>query len=796
MSAVMQEMPERPEPMSDEDLCGIIDAAEEKSYGSSISNLTAELAAQRALIISLYLGENIEPSDEGSNAVDRTVFEIVQDILPSLCRIFANGEDVVTLPPINPADEAGAKQETAYLNWLVTSTMPWLELFLEYATDALLAPNSYFLVYRDRKRTVEIEKYEGQTRQGLAKLLMDSNVQLIASESYQAPDLPPEPVIGPDGQPMMQVVGLDPMGQPIMQPVLGPATLYNVAIRRVSDGKKLCIRVLPPERTKVDQATYSWRINESTNYFEYWEETTLSSLREQGFDVPDDIADDGETVTSEDNARDQYGETRLSERNTLDPSMRKVIARMIWIRADADKDGIAEMLQVLRVGNKILYREEVSRIPVASGASCPLPHRHPGMPVAQQVADIQVINTDVLRSGLNNLYLSNNPQKVLNPALVNVEDALISRVGGIIRADDINAIRHEAPEFVFPQAVQALEYLNQKAQGRAGVNGGMANIDSSDLTNVQPGVVSQISGMKSERTVQIARYLASGIEDLFSIVHEQVLKMGHKKESLRISGHWVDVDPGSWKKRDSFKICVAFGSGNRDAQIGRLMTIAQKQESALLARIPVVTPQNYYATLTELTKAIDVTSVDRFWTDPSTMAPKPPPPPSESVITHQMDNASREKIKLAELAQSERESIRKAELEKYAIDSNNGLEVIHKQIDHGHTVAIEGLKASHAAILDAMGQKWDTEHSATSRAVSKAHEEINKQTQNISSIHETLNRALDAVTHAGKLATAKRQIRRAKDGTVEGVDLIGHDGTVIQSNTAVKDQNGRIIGMQ
>lgn len=794
MSAVLQD---QPEPMSDVDLCGVIDNAEERSYGSGISSMTAELAAQRALIISLFLGENISPVDEGSNAIDRTVFEVVMDILPSLCRIFANGEDVVNLPPVGPGDIQGSKQETAYLNWLVCTTMPWFEIFLEYAVDALLAPNSYLLAYRDRKRTVEIEKYEGQTKQGVSYLLQDPNVQLIGSESYQATDLPPEPVIDPQtGQPAMQMA-IDPMtGQQIMQPIMAPAMLYNVVIRRASDAKKLCGRVLPPERVKIDQNTNSWRINESTNYFEYWEKTTLSDLRSQGFDVPDDLADASETITTEDNARDQYGEIRLERHSSIDPSMREVVARMIWIRVDADRDGIAELLSVLRVGEKILYREEVSRIPVASGSSCPLPHRHPGMPVGQQVADIQIIKTDVLREGLNNLYLSNNPQKVLNPSMVNVDDALVSRPGGVIRADDVTQIRHETPPFVFPQAVQGLEYLSQIAQGRAGVNAGMASIDSSSLTNVQPGVVNQLSSIAAEKTVQIARVLAFGIEDFFSIVHEQVLKMGHKKQAIKISGEWVEVDPGAWKRRDNFKICVAFGSGNRDAQIGRLAMVAQKQEQALLAGVPVCTPENYYATLTELTKAIDITAVDRFWTDPAKMPPKPPPPPPSEIITHQMDNQSREQIKGAELAQAERESVRKTDLERYAIDSNNGIEIIHKHLDHGHTVAIEGLKASHAAILEGLGAKFDNEHSATSRAVDKAHEAINSNTNRLTDIHEHLDKVFKSVQQAGKLATAKRHMRRNAKGEVDGIDLIDHDGTVLASHTAIKDQAGRIIGMQ
>ena len=302
-------------PMEEVALIAAIDDADNRAYGSNLSNLTAALSADRALAIDLYLGKNVDPAPEGqSNVIDRTVFETVQWILPSLCRIFANGDDVVTLQPIDEKDVEPAKQEGAYLNWMVTQKHPWFDLFLEWATDALLTKNAYFLVYRDMSRKVEIEKYTEQTKMGVAYLLQDKNCQLVDIQQHPAPDLPPDPVLGPQGEPIVDAQG---------QPMTTPAMFYDCTIRRSNDQKDLCIRVLPPERVKVDQRAYSWRIDDRCNYFEYWEETTLTELREQGFDIPTDIADDPELYTQEDYARDQYGERRLERYKPTDPSMRR-----------------------------------------------------------------------------------------------------------------------------------------------------------------------------------------------------------------------------------------------------------------------------------------------------------------------------------------------------------------------------------------------------------------------------------------------------------------------------------------
>ena len=710
--------------MDETALIAAIDDADNRAYGSNLSNLTAALSAERALNIDLYLGKNVDPAPEGqSNVIDRSVFETIQWILPSLCRIFANGDDVVALTPMNAADVEPAKQESAYLNWLVTTKHPWFELFLEWCTDALLTKNAYFLVYKDLKRTVEIEKYEGQTKEGVSFLLQDPTCQLIDSNSYKAPDLPPDPVTDPQtGQPIV-----DENGKPMML----PAMLYDVTIRRTGEGKDLCIRVLPPERVKVDQRAFSWRIDDRCNYFEYWEETTLTELREQGFNIPTDIADDPELYTQEDYARDQYGERRLERYKPSDPSMRRVKARMIWIRCDYDGDGNAELLQILRVGRRIVYQEEVSRIPVASGVACPLPHRHLGIAVADMVADIQRIKTAILRQGLDNLYLSNNPQKILNEEYVNIDDALISRPGGVTRAKDINQIRYEQTPFVFPQAVEGLDYMSQVAQNRTGVNNGFAGVDSAQLNNIQPGTVNQLSSMAAERVVQIARILAFAIEDLFSIIHEQVLKMGHKRETMQIAGNWVEVDPGAWRKRTSFKIAVAFAAGNKDAQVGRLMAILAKQVEAFQLGLPVVTPENYYATVMELTKAIDFTSPERFWTDPIKMPSKPPPPPPSEIIKAQIDAASHEKIKAADIMQREVESQRKAAIEMHAIDAQAGLEIVHSAVQKGHERVMETVKASHAAIQTALEARLNPDHPNASTSVNAAVKGAHDALQNL-----------------------------------------------------------------
>ena len=263
------------------------------------------------------------------------------------------------------------------LNYLVTQKNPWFNIFHDWAHDALVTKNGYCLAYVEEKLQTELETYERQAEESLALLLDEEGVEVVQHEAV--PDEKnPVPVVDPaTGQP-----AIDPMtGQPMMQPRM----LHTVTIRKTKPAKNLCFRVLPPERTKVDINTDSFSL-EHCKYFEYWDTLTISDLRALGFEVPDDIGsgDDELDDTEERRARDLYDEETIENDNQVDPSLRRVRARMIWISHDTDEDGIAELQYCVRVGSQILNKDgkpaiyPVTRIPVACVTPNINPHRHIG----------------------------------------------------------------------------------------------------------------------------------------------------------------------------------------------------------------------------------------------------------------------------------------------------------------------------------------------------------------------------------------------------------------------------------
>lgn len=682
-----------------ERLIQAIDAAEEYSYGSDGNQ---DLQEDRARALDYYIGRNIEPAPEGrSQVVDRSVFETIQWILPSLCRIFANGDAIVEFAPLGEDDEEAAQQESDYLNYLVTQKNPWFQIFLDWSQDALVSKNGYCLVSMEEKLHTEEETYEGQSAEAVTMLVDQEGVEVVAFEQY--PDEhEQEPVMDPMGQPV-----LDPMtGQPMMQPRM----LHNITIKRVKPEKRLRFKVLPPERCKVHEQTDSFSLAEC-DYFEFWDYCTISSLRQQGFDVPDDIASSDEEVGEEDFARDIYLErTSHSEINTVDPAMKLVRARMIWIRHDYDDDGISELMHCWRIGQTILekdgkpYIENVTRIPVSSIVPLVNTHRHIGTSMADMSADIQRIKTAILRGGLDSLYLSLNQRHAVSNEVM-LEDMLVSRPGGLVRmaaeSSALPAEGHILPlttQFVFPEAMQGLEYMDAVREGRTGVNRSFSGVEADILTKAQSGTaINQLSTMAAQRVEQIARIMASGVEYLFSLAHELILRHGHRKEVVKLRGKWVTIDPATWKTGRDMRIVVGFGAGNKDALVARLVTILQAQKEAMAGGLRVASEQNVYEALIELTKAADFSAPERFWTDPSTL---PPPQPQEDPLIAAQKLiegeriASNERIKQAELMQKEQQGARDDALKRDLANLEAELKIVLERMQHGGDVELERVRAS------------------------------------------------------------------------------------------------------
>jgi hypothetical protein len=601
------------------DLLSAIQEREASSYGTDMDPSSVD----RATAIKYYLGEPFGNEIEGrSQVVSRDVADTIEWIKPSLMRIFAGGDQICKFDPIGEEDVDAAQQESDYVDFVVQKKNPWFTISYEWFTDALMTRNAYAMAYWEEKEEPVIERYSGLTDDQLALIGMDTAVQIIAHRGYVAPVT----IQGPQG------------------PQQVPLSLHDVEVRRKKNYGCAKICVLPPERCLVASENRSVCIRES-EFFEYWEYKTISQLRSDGFEVDDDLSDsggEGLERTLIDQSRDvTAGTVLLGEQATrVDPAMRRVKVRMVWIRHDYNEDGISEHRYCVVVGSTFLVNQEVSSIPVACIVPTPMPHRHIGLSVHDAVQDLQLIKSAMLRQVVDNTYLANNGRYGVDKNKVNLDDMMVSRPGGVVRTEGPpgEAILPFTHPQTASQGIEVLSYLDSIRQYRTGTQQPFVGPDQID-SDAMPGTVDQLTAAASQRVELIARVLAEGVKDLVHIVHEITLTNATAQDKVQLRGKWVSVDPRQWKKRSDMTLTVGFGVSNQRRHIASLQQMLVYAEKAIPYGLTDL--KKIYNMLAELTKAMGFPGADRFWTEPKDGAmPQPPQDPRIAVAQIQAQAAT------------------------------------------------------------------------------------------------------------------------------------------------------------
>ena len=767
-------------------LLAAIDAAKDDSYGEDEQS---SLSAKRALWLEKYLGLNTNPAPEGrSQVVDRSAYETIQVLLPSLVRIFASSSDeVCKFTPVGPEDEPAAEQTTAVINHIVTQQNQWEQICSDWLHDSLVLANGYAMAYWDASEQVIRENYEGQSEDQLAALLSDTNVRVI--QHSQRPDEQGnadqqkayQQALMQHQQTLMQYqmqAQANP-GQPLPPPPQEPPPppplmLHDVVIERVENTGKVCIKVLAPEHCRISADTPDWTLKECP-YFEYRQQKTIADLRSMGLEVPEDVSDDEDDDQEEDFARDRFGEDSFSA-DDGEGVMRRVWARMIWVRCDAEGDEVSRLYYVIAVGRTILYAEPTGRIPVASMTPQPLPHRHIGMSVVETVVDLQDIKTAVKRGGLDNLYLANNGRHVVS-SRVNLDDFLDARPGGIVRMldDSMPSEGHVMPlvhPFAFEQIIGSLEYFDQERQNRTGASRYFAGTDAGAINKTASGTIA-LQNMAAMRVEHIARMMAPAVEYLFEVVHEILSKHSNKPLTLKLRGQWTTVDPQAWRSKRDVRISVGVGAGNKESMMAQLAQLFGAQMQLLPAGI--AGPQQLHATVTEMAKLAGFANPAKFWVDPSTQPPRPPQPDPVMMI-EQAKLQQQGQIKQAELMQEqqleaakmsqeaqlkEREFLLEqqkaqidAELEKYRIDKEAEVKL-----------TLQGMQGPAATVTIDGREKLDEAAQMVTQLASQ-----NSDTW-LSAL-QALTQAVQTMTEVAQAVAAPKQVVRDAQGKVIGVQPV------------------------
>lgn len=508
----------------------------------------------------------------------------------------------------------------------------------------------------------------------------------------------PTPMQGPGQQ----------MANPAMQ--MPTPTTHDVTV--VTTKKYSCAKVagVPPEEVGIERAARS--IADANYFFHDIVDKTEGDLIFEGFDERQvrELPSYRGSTSTETLARDTVFEHDFSG-GDLNRAARIVAITEHYIRLDYEGNGKPDLYLVItgQKDGKVLRKDgkdcvyPFDAIPFAASIPLPVPHRFIGRSLADKSMDIQRIKTALLRGALDNSYLHNAPRPVVSEQGAGpntIDDLLTVRQGAPIRVkgDPAAAIQWQVIPDITGSIFPMLQYMDGLRESRTGMSKQAQGLDANALQNQSATAVAQVFSESQMQLKLLARNIAEGFRDIFSLLHATIRKHGQEPQTVRLRNTWVPIDPRNWKTRDDMTIHVGLGTGSKAQQYAQIMGLANFQKELLMGGKGHLVPDaQLFNTASELVKLTGHKNPDRFFADPSAKDPKTgqllnppaPPPPDPKVqaaqIKGQIDQQSNQQ---------------KAQLEQQKAQTD----AIHQQVKAQSEIEIAKVKAeldAKIAVLDA-----------------------------------------------------------------------------------------------
>jgi hypothetical protein len=265
----------------------------------------------------------------------------------------------------------------------------------------------------------------------------------------------------------------------------------------------------------------------------------------------------------------------------------------------------------------ILHDEVVDEVPIALFCPDPEPHTVIGQSLAEQVMDLQLIKSNILRNTLDSLAQVITPRMAVVEGQVNLDDVMNTEVGAIIRQRAPGMVQPLTEAFVGQQALGVMNYLDQIKTQRTGVTPQSSGVNADILQSTTKAAVDLMSQGAEQRIELIARVFAeTGMKRLFKGLLKAIIKFQDEPRVVRLRNQYVPVDPRYWDASMDVAVNVGLGNGNKAERLAVLMMILQKQEQAVQMMgplNPVANIMQMQNTMNDILVANDFKDVTRYF---------------------------------------------------------------------------------------------------------------------------------------------------------------------------------------
>ena len=542
---------------------------------NSMGFLGGALSESRKKSLEYYMGEKLGTEQDGrSQVVSTDVSDTIETILPNLLRVFTSSDQVVRCEPVKAEDVLLADQVTNYINYIFNKDNNGFSVLYTWFKDALLEKNGIVKVYWDDAEKVEQETYENLNDQEYELLIADDDVEVIQEESF--------PDTYTKEQYELFKADMESKGQ-LVEDIAQPK-IHNCIIKRTKSVGKVKIENIPPEEFLIQRSA---KTIEDASFVAQRVLKTRSDLIEMGYDedIVNNLPTSNNILYNDESLVRNSNIDESPTDDSPDDSTSEIEVFECYVRVDMDGDGVAELRKVICAGTGYVILENMpcDFIPFCSLTPIPMPHRFYGRSVSELVEDVQLVKSTVMRQLLDNMYLTNNNRVAVMDGMVNLDDLLTNRPGGVVRTKQppSQVMMPMQNQTISQQAFPLLEYLDTVRESRTGVTRYNQGMDADALNKTATGVNALMS-QSQMRMELIARVFAeTGVKDLFKRIFELTCKYQDKERVVELNNQFIPVKPTEWRNRYNISITVGLGTGSSEQQIGMLNNILERQLTSL-----------------------------------------------------------------------------------------------------------------------------------------------------------------------------------------------------------------------
>ena len=634
--------------LSKDDIIAII-TSELSLADSSTYNGVGNVALEESL--SYYLGLPNGTEVEGRSQINSTdVADSIEWIMPQIMKSFTQNNEVVIFDPVHEGDEKQAELESEYVYEVLMKQNDGFIILHQFVKDALMQRNGILKVYYAKHDETKTSDYTGINEDQFNALLSADGVEMVQKSEYiddeltkqknegirmQIQQMEQQLTQGLQDPQIQQQAMADPQGAEAMADQMAeqvaqleaqteiPVFAYDVKVSVVRSRGQIYVDPVPPEEFRLNAQHNSINLDKA-RFTAHVLLKPVSDIIEE-YDISFD-----ETKEFSEGSNFYDREYRFSMQNESifydrvdsgDDSQRLIEISECFLQMDVEETGISRLMKVTVAGGDaptdLLSVEEVEAMPWVSTTAFLMSHKFQGISITDRLKQIQDQKTALWRNMFDNMYLQNNQRNVVIEGQVNMDDLLVSRPGGIIRAKRLDAITPLITPQLGQDAYNMMTYLDQVRAGRTGVDPDGNATPQSIGDRVGSQGVERLMNAKEELVGLIIRVVAeTGLKPLCTKIRDLTIKHVDAVVDFRFRGQWYQVEPQAWPDRTNCTVRVGTGTGNHQLQVAALGQVLQMQATLGQMGSVLISEKKAFDTMDDYCKFSGLNGAVRYFVDP------------------------------------------------------------------------------------------------------------------------------------------------------------------------------------